>query len=460
MKTKKSLRLRQFCLGIIAIIIALLISFFGFIYLFERHIERRFSQELRAYMNAIATNLIVGQDNQLHIETTRLNTQFNTPLSGYYWRIKDLTNGQQLYSRSLWDIELPSNQAPHKNNTNKLNSNDPHNDQSYKNSMLGNRQDGFFILTRDITLAQIDLSRKVTIDVAISTDLIDKARNEFAHDLAGYLLLLGCVFIALIIGLIEFGLWPLRGLKRSVENLMNNPKIRMSNDFYKELQPLTNTINHLLNTRARSIEDAGNRAADLAHGLKTPLAAMRNLSQRLQDAGHEETATTLDHLCRSLETSIERELARTRAKVSFETGIALCNIYDLTQQLVRVMSNTAYGEVLQWKIDLPKDASMPIHDNAMAEALGPILENASRHAKTIVSITINNQNCLMIEDDGKGMLEEQRNQALNRGIRFDERPTSTGLGLSIAVDVLDPYGYSISLDKSPLGGVKVTLGPI
>lgn len=443
MSAMRSLRLRQLALGIIAIAIALLISFFGFIYLFERHIERRFSDELHAHLNAIAAGLIVGQDNALHLSASRLSPQFDAPLSGYYWRVSDLEDGQVLRSRSLWDSDLPQTTLP----------------QTTMNAQAA-RQGDVFMLSRDLTLSSADMARRVRIDVAIATSLIDKARDEFASDLARYLALLGLVLVLLIWLQIELGLLPLRGLNRAVEKLMNNPSTRMSDDFVAELQPLTRTINHLMDARAKSIDAAGKRAADLAHGLKSPLAALRNLAQRLSDEGNSETAQNLRDLGLGLERQIERELTRSRAEVSVQKGPVSCDIAALVRQLVRVLSNTAYGEVLDWQSPIAPKTMLPLDSADMAEALGPVLENAARHAKSTVKINMSAQNHLVIDDDGPGMNAEQRESAVERGIRFDERSSSTGLGLSIADSILKAYGWQLALQQSPLGGLRVVFSPV
>ncbi|EJF91176.1 sensor histidine kinase [Bartonella tamiae] len=438
MTLSRSLRIRQLGLGALAIILAMGISFFGFTFLFERHIERRFSEELNLHFNAIAAGLIVGHDNQLHLSTSSLSPQFDVPLSGYYWRVSDLEHGGDIRSRSLWDGDLPQT----------------------RDSQHAKRLNHYFILSRSLMLSSTDMARRVRIEVAIDTAFIHKARDEFASDLAFYLLLLGTVLILLIWLQIELGLLPLRGLRSAVEKLMNTPSQRMDNNFANEVLPLTQTINHLMDSRAQSIEEAKNRAADLAHGLKSPLAALRNLSQKLYDEGHDVASQHLRELSIGLQRQIDRELTRSRAEVSVQKGPVSCDIDTLTCQLVRVLSNTAYGEVLKWQINITPQTYLPLDMSDMAEALGPILENAARHATKTVIISTDDHCHLIIDDDGAGMTAQQRKNAVERGIRFDERSSSTGLGLSIASSVLKPYGWHLILDESPLGGLRVIFQPI
>ena len=64
----------------------------------------------------------------------------------------------------------------------------------------------------------------------------------------------------------------------------------------------------------------------------------------------------------------------------------------------------------------------------------------------------------MVEDDGSGIAPALREAVLQRGVRADEAAPGSGLGLAIVRDLAELYGGSISLDASPQGGVRATLG--
>lgn len=64
---------------------------------------------------------------------------------------------------------------------------------------------------------------------------------------------------------------------------------------------------------------------------------------------------------------------------------------------------------------------------------------------------------LTVDDDGPGLSPDERQAAFRRGKRLDEAVPGTGLGLSIVKDVAELYGGQVSLDTSPLGGLRAVL---
>ncbi|HML43446.1 MAG TPA: ATP-binding protein [Hyphomicrobium zavarzinii] len=62
---------------------------------------------------------------------------------------------------------------------------------------------------------------------------------------------------------------------------------------------------------------------------------------------------------------------------------------------------------------------------------------------------------IRIDDDGPGLSDEQRARIGKRGVRLDETKPGSGLGLSIVTDLVQSYRGSLTLARSPLGGLRV-----
>jgi signal transduction histidine kinase len=64
---------------------------------------------------------------------------------------------------------------------------------------------------------------------------------------------------------------------------------------------------------------------------------------------------------------------------------------------------------------------------------------------------------LTVHDDGPGLPSSIRDQVLQRGVRADEAAPGSGLGLAIVRDLVQLYEGTITLDDSPMGGLRASL---
>ncbi len=99
---------------------------------------------------------------------------------------------------------------------------------------------------------------------------------------------------------------------------------------------------------------------------------------------------------------------------------------------------------------------------ALARAFSNIIENAARYANRIIRITEHDSSDsieITIEDDGIGIPDDKKADALRPFVRLDEaRGTATGgtgLGLSIAKTAIENHGGQLFLEDSELGGLRV-----
>jgi signal transduction histidine kinase len=94
--------------------------------------------------------------------------------------------------------------------------------------------------------------------------------------------------------------------------------------------------------------------------------------------------------------------------------------------------------------------------------LGNLVENAAKYGGGRVFVTVeprDNIVDIIVEDDGPGIPELERESIFARGARLDTTgKPGTGLGLAIVRDVAEIYGGDISLEESEdLGGLLARL---
>jgi len=437
----RSLRVRLLLGAAIAIFLALAAAWVAMTLLFERHVERRIETDLVREGLQLAAALSIASDGTPELDREPGDARFFEPASGLYWQVS--TPQGTMSSRSLWDQHLPAPKAV--------------DSRKWHQRVTEGPFDQRVLLVERIIRPERGGS-DVLVQLAHEHKSLHEAREEFGEELAVFLALLWLILAIAAWVQVELGLRPLRHVRNEVETLKRNHRERMGAAHVAEIEPLTQAINELAEARERDLGRARRRAADLAHGLKTPLAALSAQSRRAREAGAIEAADGLDHAIAAATAAIEGELARSRAAAlrvapSGDSTIAL----PLLESLVGVVEKTEFGARLVFEVNVPEDLRLPIAGEDLLEIAGALIENAARYARRRVRITgeASGAGCLIVEDDGPGIDSEKVAEALVRGGRLDEAGPGHGLGLAIANDLVDATRGQMTLVRSDLGGLKV-----
>jgi signal transduction histidine kinase len=152
--------------------------------------------------------------------------------------------------------------------------------------------------------------------VAVAADLvrISAAATAFARDLGIALALLGLVLIIATSIRVMLGLRPLGELRRGVADVRSDRLHRLPATVPVEVGPPVEEVNALLEMQEREIERSRGRAADIAHGLKTPLAALASDAHRSRERGEQVMARDIETVASAMGRRVDRELARARLR--------------------------------------------------------------------------------------------------------------------------------------------------
>ncbi|MCF7991947.1 MAG: HAMP domain-containing histidine kinase, partial [Thiohalocapsa sp.] len=340
------------------------------------------------------------------------------------------------------------------------------------------------------------------------------ARDAFAADMLPYLILLAVLLGAAGLVQIGAGLAPLEKVRRGVGAIRSGRQRRLADDFPDEVMPLVSEVNALLAAREQAVESARAWTADLAHGLKTPLAALAADAQRLRARGESVLAADLEQLAESMRRRVDRELIRARVRSGAETCRARADVAEGIAAVLRTLQRTPDGARLDWQVDTPARPIAAMVPEDLLELLGNLLENAAKWARARVAIEAETESpeapgaaldpssdpkpsaegtaatasaprsrsvpggarvpgaekatlppstrsargrriSILIRDDGPGVAADDLPKLGQRGLRLDERRGGSGLGLAIARDVVDAYGGSLTFSTAPGGGLQV-----
>jgi signal transduction histidine kinase len=256
-------------------------------------------------------------------------------------------------------------------------------------------------------------------------------------------------------------LQPLAALRRGIADIRAGRAHHLAPAAPVEVAPLVEEVNALLDAQDKEIFRSRSRAADLAHGFKTPLAALITDAARLRQHGEDKLAEDIEAVADTMSRHVDRELALVRLRGGRSGALsAVTELAPLLDSLVATLLRTPAGEHLLFERVADKGVRLPFDRTDLAEVLGNLLENAAHHARAKVRVTARTHPLtIVIEDDGDGIPEPQIARVLERGGRLDEQGSGAGLGLSIVRDVLDAYGWHLQIARSELGGARVAIAP-
>jgi signal transduction histidine kinase len=214
-----------------------------------------------------------------------------------------------------------------------------------------------------------------------------------------------------------------------------------------ELAAVGRTFNELTRRLAGLLQAEREAAADLSHGLRTPLTALRLQIESVTDAT--DRATLLEDLQR-VESAVDRVIAEART-----IGDAAPEAIDIAAV---ARERAAYWEPLaadQNRLLTVIGAEHPIIALAAAgepaTVLDTLLENVFAHTEpgVEVAVRLSSEGTLSVEDAGPGF----RADAAMRGASGS---SSTGLGLDIVRRIAERNGGSFEISQSELGGSRVS----
>ncbi|WP_240047593.1 sensor histidine kinase [Sphingomonas panacisoli] len=286
-------------------------------------------------------------------------------------------------------------------------------------------------------------------------DLVERPIRGALTPLLGTLAILGAVLALATLIQLHIGLKPLDRLRRTLAAVRSGQDVRVPDDQPRELLPLTRELNALLDQNAAQLANARGHVANLAHGLKTPLAS---LALELREGGRDPDGTLAAHVAR-IDGAIRHHLGRARAD-SAGGARPRVPLAPAIEGLVAALSRIHADRPVTATVSVAPDLSVGIDPHDLDELLGNLLDNGWRFAATRIAIDAAAQGGIVriaIADDGPGIPADRRDAAMQPGRRLDEVSDGHGFGLSIARELAELHGGRLILAEAAGGGLIATV---
>ena len=316
------------------------------------------------------------------------------------------------------------------------------------------------VLARFVTLP--NAKDPVVVLAAVDSRPASQAVRRFASLASGLMLLLSAGLVTAVFTQVRLGLKPLFELRETVADVREGRATRVDGHYPPEIQPLATELNFLIDHNRDVVKRARTHVGNLAHALKTPLAVLLNESENVK-AKDKAFAKIVERQTSAMRSQVDHHLRRARAAARGQSIGVSTEVAEVVNSLARTLPRIFRSKDIDMNADIAKDLSFRGEKRDLEEMAGNLMENACKWTVSEVKVRAyanpddESSFIISVEDDGPGLDEADYATALKRGARLDEATPGTGFGLAIVDDLARAYKGSLTLARSPLGGLKVLL---
>ena len=262
---------------------------------------------------------------------------------------------------------------------------------------------------------------------------------------------------------------PIKKLAKAAENVdadvKSKPLITVLDRREDEIGQLSKIINTMLKNLYQKIDNAENNSADLMHEIRNPLASIRMATDVINDKLDDEQKKFLDLILNDI-SRIENIITDYSSMIKDEVNLykSQSNVFNIRELLDELIHN--YKENVSNKLNIKffanenqnllvngqKSFLYQAFDNIIMNAasfspLGGIIEIVLSSTKNYLSVSIS--------DEGPGIKDPNIKRIFDRFYSFRDNKSDqghSGLGLSIAKQIIDAHDGYISADNVIEGG--------
>ncbi len=297
----------------------------------------------------------------------------------------------------------------------------------------------------------------------LSTELAP-ADRQFLESVNRRMIYAGAIglAVALLLGwlLIRQLTRPLNKLNRATRKISEGElEHRVSIGADDELGELAESFNQMASNLQESEEIRRRMIGDIAHELRTPLTVLSGEVEAIREGLYEPTDEKLKEIQEDINL-LNRLVEDLRELTLAEAGELKLNkgpvdLTELVERVSRKLSDAGKESGVKLETDLPE--SLPEIDldaDRISQVINNLVKNAFRHTENgEVRISLEDRPeeiGVEVSDTGEGIPAEKLDLVFDRFYRADSSRSagdSTGLGLSIAKELVEAHGGELWIDS-------------
>ena len=262
------------------------------------------------------------------------------------------------------------------------------------------------------------------------------------------------IILAIATSFLRNQIRPILRLAHAAEEFGKGRDVQFSPRGAREVRQAGAAFVEMKRRVERAIEQRTTMLNGVSHDLRTIITRFK-LSLALMAEANETSAMRKD--VDEMERMVEAYLAFARGD-----GGETSTPTDIKAILEELKADTERrGEAATLHVE--GDPIVVARPAAIKRLLANLVGNAQRYGKALAFSLVNDGESMIvhIDDDGPGIPVERREDAFRPFYRLDESRNqdtgNSGLGLAIARDIARSHGGDITLDRSPLGGLRATV---
>ncbi len=320
----------------------------------------------------------------------------------------------------------------------------------------------------DVVWRDVEVSSGTSLTVAVGAPLVDVRRSV---DTLATSLWIGTPGLIVLVGMVAWvlvgrALRPVEALRAQVDEITATTMYqRLPVPRTKdEVARLARTMNGMLERLEQAAARQRAFVSDASHELRSPVSTIRT---ELEVASADADADWPDVAARTLgETERLSRLVDdllALARLDESPGVARRGPVDLDDLALEEGTRTHRIPVATVGVSAGRVNG---DERQLAQVVRNLVDNAQRHARSQVAISLQHEDddlVLVVDDDGPGVPEADRERIFDRFTRLDEArgraDGGAGLGLAVVRRVVEHHGGSVSVVPSDpaaggLGGAR------